>query len=73
MAAFIGFLTGSLWCFVALANEGHADWHDVELGSGAIAGALGGSLGWTIPVVLMAEADRADAAPLRQPRDPVRP
>ena len=54
-AAFIGFLTGSLWCFLTLANKGHADWHDVELGAGALFGAIGGAIGWTIPVVLMAK------------------
>ncbi|HJR25638.1 MAG TPA: hypothetical protein VJ804_09205 [Acidimicrobiales bacterium] len=53
-AAFVGFLTGSLWVFVSLANRHHVDWHDVTLGNGAIAGALGGAIGWTIPVVLMA-------------------
>jgi hypothetical protein len=55
VAAFVGFLTGSLWCFVTLANEGHVDWHGVEIGTGAIAGALGGAIGWTVPIVLMAK------------------
>jgi hypothetical protein len=54
VAAFIGCFVGAIGLFIALANDGHGDWHDVTLGPGAVAGALGGAIGWTIPVVLMA-------------------
>jgi len=63
VASFIGFLVGLLGLFIAMANEGHADWHDVTMGNGAIAGALGGAIGWTLPVVQMARRIAPPHAP----------
>jgi hypothetical protein len=55
LCAFVGFFTGVLFLGTALANRGVADWHDVTLGDGVLLGALGGALGWTLPVVLLAK------------------
>jgi hypothetical protein len=63
VASFIGLFVGWIGWSIAFANEGHDDWHEVTLGAGAIAGALGSAMGCTIPVVLMARR----IAPARPP------
>ena len=55
LCAFVGFFTGVLFLGTGLANRGVADWHDVTLGDGVLLGGLGGALGWTVPVVMMAK------------------
>ena len=59
VAAFIGILNGSLWLSTALANQGHRDWHDVHLSGGAIALALVGSVGATLPITLVVRRQQA--------------
>jgi hypothetical protein len=57
--AFIGVLGGLIWLFTALANRGHADWHDVRLGWGGLVGPLLGALGATLPITLLVRHGQA--------------
>jgi hypothetical protein len=52
-ATFVGILTGWIWCSILLANDGQASWHLARLGGGAVLGAYGSALGFSLPVALL--------------------
>jgi hypothetical protein len=70
-ATFVGITTGWIWASVLLANDGHHDWHTVTLGIGAVLGAWGSAIGFTIPVGLMVRRAGTPAAATPTPPLPL--
>jgi hypothetical protein len=60
LAAFMSVFFGLLSLWIALANRGHADWHDVRLEPGAVGGSLGAAFGVAFAFAAVTAVQHAD-------------